>query len=175
MKTFLSVFRRFKLATALNVVGLSVAFAAFMVIMMQVEYERTFDRSHPQAERIYRADLMRGDYVMPIHSRGLLDAIVSSSPHIEAGTLINPFVGSIYVTVGEGEGRQGFRETFVTCYPDLTRIFGFSFVEGEGGCLSEPDKVIIPQSMAQRFFGGEPAIGKPIFANEAIWTKTCAP
>ena len=37
----MSVVRRFKLATVLNVLGLSVAFVAFMLIMMQVSYMTT--------------------------------------------------------------------------------------------------------------------------------------
>ena len=34
---------RFKAATLLNIIGLSVAFASFMIIMMQVDQELTFD------------------------------------------------------------------------------------------------------------------------------------
>ena len=37
IRNLLSVLRRFKMATLLNVLGLSIAFAAFMVIMMQVD------------------------------------------------------------------------------------------------------------------------------------------
>ena len=46
LRNFLNVLRRFKMASFLNIVGLSVAFTAFLVIMMQVEYERTFDRCY---------------------------------------------------------------------------------------------------------------------------------
>ena len=35
IRNFLSVLRRFKMATALNVAGLAVAFAAFIVILIQ--------------------------------------------------------------------------------------------------------------------------------------------
>ena len=38
-RNLLSVVRRFKLAAILNILGLSVAFAAFMVIMMQLKYD----------------------------------------------------------------------------------------------------------------------------------------
>jgi putative ABC transport system permease protein len=57
VRNFLSVLRRYKLATALNVLGLSVAFAAFMVIMMQVDYDRNFDRCHPNADNIFRVEM----------------------------------------------------------------------------------------------------------------------
>ena len=43
LRNFVSVLRRFKMAMLLNVFGLSIAFAAFMVIMMQVNYDYTFD------------------------------------------------------------------------------------------------------------------------------------
>ena len=46
LRNFLNVLRRFKMASFLNIVGLSVAFTAFLVIMMQVQYERTFDRCY---------------------------------------------------------------------------------------------------------------------------------
>ena len=40
LRNLLSVLRRFKMAMLLNVLGLSIAFAAFILIMMQVEYDR---------------------------------------------------------------------------------------------------------------------------------------
>lgn len=57
IRNFLSVLRRFKMATALNVAGLAVAFAAFIVILIQINFERTFDRCHPTSGRIFRVDL----------------------------------------------------------------------------------------------------------------------
>jgi len=53
IKNFLHVIRRFKLAVALNILGLSVAFAAFMVIMMQLHYDYSFDKCHLGYEKIY--------------------------------------------------------------------------------------------------------------------------
>ena len=171
LRNFLSVVRRFKTAVALNLLGLSVAFAAFLIIMAQVSYELSFDRVHPQSRRIVRADLEAGNETTAIHARALLDAILASSPHIETGTLVNPFLGDIYIIAGEGGQRRGFREPFVTCYPDITRVFGFSFLEGEAGCLGDPEKVIIPQSMAGRIFGDTSALGQSILVNEYLWTK----
>ncbi len=34
IRNFFSVLRRFKMATTLNILGLSIAFAAFMIILM---------------------------------------------------------------------------------------------------------------------------------------------
>ena len=58
IKNFFGTLRRFKMATLLNVSGLSVAFAAFIVIMMQVSYDLRFDSSIPDVDNIYRINLV---------------------------------------------------------------------------------------------------------------------
>ena len=39
IRNFIRIFQRFKLAMTLNILGLSVAFTAFMIIMMQWRYD----------------------------------------------------------------------------------------------------------------------------------------
>lgn len=172
LRNFLSVLRRFRLATFLNVAGLSVAFAAFLVIMMQVRYERDFDRCHPNADRIYRVELNSKDYTGSIIlTRPFIDVAIQSSPLIEAGTLLNPYTGVPYFTIIRGQDKIGFKETFVTCYPEITRMFHFEMKEGTADCLEEMDKVLIPESMARKFFGKEPALNERLNLEESIWCK----
>ena len=57
LRNLLSVLRRFKMATLLNVLGLSVAFSAFILIMMQVDYDRNFDRGIKDVDRIFRGEV----------------------------------------------------------------------------------------------------------------------
>ena len=65
MKTLLHNFagalRRFRLPTALNLIGMSVAFAVFLILMMQVTYEWGFDRFHQHADRLYRLEITHGE------------------------------------------------------------------------------------------------------------------
>ncbi|WP_297900847.1 ABC transporter permease [uncultured Parabacteroides sp.] len=171
IRNFINVLVRFKVATFLNVAGLAVAFAAFLIIMMQVSFERNFDRCHPNSARIYRMGLAFPDGTSLIHSRPLIESFIHSSPHIEAGTLVNPYVGEMYVTVTGKDGKQGFKEMIVTCHPEITRMFQFTMREGESSCLSDPEKALLPESMARRLFGEESAIGKQIVPDGEIWTK----
>jgi putative ABC transport system permease protein len=55
-KNILYMARRFKWATALNLVGLIVAFAAFYVLMTQVIYQVTYNKGVDDYERIYRLE-----------------------------------------------------------------------------------------------------------------------
>ncbi len=51
LRNFLSVIRRFKLAMVLNILGLSIAFAVFMIIMIQLDYDLGFDKFHNRQDR----------------------------------------------------------------------------------------------------------------------------
>lgn len=173
-RNFLFVLKRFKIATLLNILGLSMAFAAFIVMMIQVRFEYRFDRCHPNAEQIFRVDLIKENTPNSILPRAFADAVIASSPHIKEGSIITPinkWMEDRYVAVGDGEQSNGFKVPFVTCYPNITHIFGFQFTEGDLNCLKDPEKAIIPRSMAQRMFGNESAIGKQLHLKEYIWTK----
>ena len=58
IRNLISTLRRFKMATVLNILGLSVAFAAVIVIMIPVSYDLRFDSSIPDAENVYRISLI---------------------------------------------------------------------------------------------------------------------
>ena len=59
LRNILSVIRRFKLATTLNILGLSVAFAAFMVIMIQLDYDLSFGKFHKDYDKIFRVEVVQ--------------------------------------------------------------------------------------------------------------------
>jgi putative ABC transport system permease protein len=175
IRNFLSVLRRYKLATALNVLGLSVAFAAFMVIMMQVSFEYNFDRSHPTSDRVYRVNVTKEGIWAYIHPRVFTEEVIRSSPHIEAGALVLPFVSDIYFTaLNEAGEQQGFKQDLYTCHAEITRVFDFSVLYGDRDCLNDPEKVAIPLSLARTLFGDEPAVGKMLHTKRPVWSKDLA-
>ncbi|WP_288738853.1 ABC transporter permease [uncultured Parabacteroides sp.] len=171
LRNFLSVLRRFKMATFLNVAGLAVAFAAFVVILIQVNYERSFDRCHPTAERVFRVELETPGTFGLILPRGFVETVIQSSPHIEAGSLIYPYNSAIYFSVMESGEKIGYREPVYTCNPEITRVFDFPILEGDIDCLKDPDKLILPESIARKIFGDQPAVGKMLHAEENVETK----
>ena len=177
LRNFFSVLRRFSLAAFLNVAGLAVAFATFIIIMIQISFERNFDRCHPTADRIYRVELS-GEVVEAeagtfsrILPRGLIEAVIGSSPHIEAGSLIFPYSPAIYFTVTENGEREGYHELIQTCHPALTHVVDFPIIEGDIDCLNDPEKLILPESMARKIFGKQSAVGKALHAEEQIMSK----
>ncbi|MDR2118223.1 MAG: ABC transporter permease [Tannerellaceae bacterium] len=171
LRNFLSVLRRFKMATALNVLGLSVAFAAFMIILMQVEYDYTFDRSHPHADRIYRVEAcnLMGNDRASIICRPFMEAFASSSPHILAGTYTN-LPRRLFFSVESGGSKHFFLEESSTVSPGYADVFAFDMLEGDARTLDEPDRALIPESLAKKLFGREPATGRRLEGRDRAYT-----
>lgn len=171
LRNLLSILRRYRMATSLNIIGLSVAFTAFIVILIQIHYERSFDTSYPTSDRIFRVELTEASsffsYSLP---RAFVEDIIVSSPNIEAGSLLT-YSHPVYITTYKGEEKLGFREPVMSCHPDLVEVFGFSLVEGDFNGLKDPDKIIIPQSLARKMYGKESAVGKAFHLEQKLYTK----
>ena len=159
------------MAMVMNFLGLALGFTAFMVLMVQVGYERGFDRNHPTSGRIYRVDKTgtgKDDIFRNILPRGYADDILGCSPHIEAGSITCPFMGSFIFNVEGEDGRVGeaFEATLNVVYPDLFKVFGSVFAEGDASALEDFRTVAIPRSLARRLFGNESAVGRILTHSE---------
>ncbi|WP_294591265.1 ABC transporter permease [uncultured Rikenella sp.] len=164
LRNLLTVLRRFRLASTLNILGLSVAFAAFTIILIQVSYDRSFDRFHPKSDRIYRVEVSEDSTTYnALVGRKWAELIENRLPQIEAIGLRMEYgtIGNL-AKVERNGAVQGYRVDAHLIHPDFTEIFDFDMVEGRREVLQEPGQVLIPESMARKFFGSESAVGRSI-------------
>ena len=58
LRNLKSLIRRYPVAVVLNFTGLVAALLAFALIFLQADYELSFDKCHPPADRVFVAALM---------------------------------------------------------------------------------------------------------------------
>lgn len=167
IRNLLYLFKRFKTAVVLNLFGLTIAFAAFLLIVMQVDYEMNYDAMHSKSGRTFRLEANHGEFEHnAIHCLMFSDAFVNSSAHITDYSYRYPFYGGErYCQIDEvddqGEAKV-FKENFQLCLPNISDVFDFHMKEGSVECLSIRGSVLIPESVAKRLFDKQSAIGKRI-------------
>ena len=167
IRNLLYLFKRFKTAVVLNLFGLTIAFAAFLLIVMQVDYEMNYDAMHSKSGRTFRLEANHGEFEHnAIHCLMFSDAFVNSSAHITDYSYRYPFYGGErYCQIDEvddqGEAKV-FKENFQLCLPNISDVFDFHMKEGSVECLSIPGSVLIPESVAKRLFDKQSASGKRI-------------
>lgn len=162
LRNLMRIFRRFRTAMILNILGLAVAFTAFMLLMMQWNYDRQFDRNDPNADRIFRIDAQwdAGRAALSSGPYGL--AFMRSSPHIVSGCLLYLLPEDESFTI-ESDGEQRiFKDKLHKVTSGLTQVFHFDLVEGDTSALEAYDKILIPESAARRWFGQKAATGRQV-------------
>ncbi|WP_300726795.1 ABC transporter permease [uncultured Rikenella sp.] len=166
-RNFITTLRRFKLASGLNLLGLAAAFAAFVIILIQVNYEYGFDRFHAGADRIFRVEVSSARQNIPAGSYTpalplpLAEAIRDAVPQIERVAVADGRERTLNV-VAEREGnRTVYEETTREVSDEWLALLGVRMAEGDAAtALDEPGAALIPESMARKFFGSEPALGR---------------
>ncbi len=160
--------RKHLLISILNISGLAIGIACFVLIMLYVNHELNYDRYNEHYDDIYRVavDAQIGSTV--IKQLGtpapMPAAMYEEYPEIKAITRIAPRARS--VTIGErlyNEEQGAFADS------TFTEIFTLHFIEGaREKHLNEPNQVLIDRSTARKYFGDEPAYGKVINISDTI-------
>ena len=171
MKNFIAILRRYSVAMVMSFVGLVLALTAFLVLMLQVTYQVDFDKEHPTSGRIYRVDKAGAagdDIFRNIIPRAYADDIIKSSPHIIAGSIDCPFIGETVFNaiLDDGMPTFVFKSKTNVIYPDFFEVFGVEFTEGSAEALNDLSQIAIPESLAKKLYGDEPAIGHIMTHNE---------
>lgn len=174
MKTILRnlfyTLKRFRTASVLNLLGLSAAFAAFVLLMMKVSYERNFDTCYPHADRLVMLNLSeaKGSNHVSILPRGPIDYLIQQVPGIEYGTIYSP-AWSKQAFYTDPKNPQYFYEEPWAVYPDFGKIIGLKFVEGSDQEMNQPESVIISESYARKLFPKGNALGSYLYADTPDW------
>ena len=154
IKNFITLLRRYTTSSLLNVVGMSVAFAAIYLIMVQVKYDFSYDKVIPDSENIYRLEIpnwwQEGKY-MHTWNRQLPDDICAGIPEIEAGGTIETYAwsGNNY-SIKRNHTIDNLKIKTVEAEIEGLEVFHFEFIEGglENFTISS---MIISEETAEKF------------------------
>lgn len=161
MRNLLNVYCRYKWATVLNLVGLSLAFTSCYIITKQVWYEFNFNRALSDHERIYRFEQFSSTKVVYSFVRPLLLQIFENSPYIENAGMKYFAVDPILLMPEENISGKLFQKNVSRIDKGFTEVFGFKWIDGNPGEFDRAsDNIIVPASMALEIFGSEQAAGK---------------
>ena len=157
--------KKSKAHSALNVLGLAVGMAVFILIMLYVRYELSYDRYHANARNIYRVvqeqpgNVHLGSNVFAVTSGPLAGAMVRDFPEVLAATRI--WIRSdALIKVGE---KNFMEKGFYWADPQIFKIFSFPFVRGDWTTvLKDPFSVVLSEREACRLFGDIDPVGRTI-------------
>ena len=158
----------------LNLLGLSVAFVAFMITFIKVYSEFSFESMHKNKDRIYMVEFSYGDMICDnIHQRYALERLYKSSSLIEQNIILLPFLKNAEIRIkDQNQDEKAFVLNITSVTPEVTQLFDFQIINGDAGCLRDPEKVMMPASMANKLFGRIDVVGETVIPSGSVWSTS---
>lgn len=167
LRSYLKIARRNLLKdkghSAINIFGLSVGMASFLLILFYVRDESSFDKFHDDYEDIYRVTEVNysesGKTQLANTYSGIGPALQNDFPEVES--FVRLYVSE--VSVSNGLEKKFMESRFTYADSSFWEIFNFKLLQGNPKtALSNPFSVVLTESMANKYFGREDAIGKTL-------------
>lgn len=153
---------RQKVNTAMNVMGIAIGIACFLLIALYVKQEVTFDSFHEKKDNIYRAWVKEvyddGRVFNDISTPTALGPTLSRDiPEVEEFVLIRGYS----TLVGRGDARIADQVEMVTS--NFFKVFDFKLLAGNTeNPFSQLSHIVLSESYAKKYFGSSDPIGKTI-------------
>ncbi|WDE07394.1 ABC transporter permease [Thalassomonas viridans] len=145
---------REKLITAIQLLGLAIGIACFILIRLYVGHEQSYNRMFTGAADIYRLDLVR-DQNRPqaLTPMRLGNELKQNFDDVLDATRLS----SSRISIKHQQGVYSERALFVDS--NYFRFFDFDFIEGDPHtALNGPASLVLPQALAIKYFGRDTGI-----------------
>ncbi|MDQ2658042.1 MAG: ABC transporter permease, partial [Bacteroidota bacterium] len=169
LKVALRTTGRNKGFSAINFTGLSLGITCTVLIMLWVQNELSYDRFHPDGERLFEAwnreNLDDGVRCWNTTPRILAPTMTDEYPEVEHAVSFADYQMEFLVTK---EDTKFTDASGVITSTQFLSMFNFPLLAGETRtALDDPFSIVVTQQFAARVFGTEPALGKTINFNYA--------
>ena len=156
------------LYAGITILGLSVSFAAAILIGLYLRDEYTFERFIPGHERVYR---LENDLLFPGQKPVPSDRTTSTAgaflkldfPEVESVARLEDWNASLK------RGDAAFSEPIFWADPDFFKVMPFPVLAGDPvAALAAPDGLVLTRQAARKYFGQDAPIGQALQVNTAL-------
>lgn len=170
---------RYKFYSMLNILGLAMGLAAFIVIGLYLLDEWSYDKFQKDSDRLFRVtqtniwddDQEQIDALGPAVAQSLLEGV----PEIEMVTRIHN-QGNFLISVEDKAQSKvkTFDESKVFAVDsNFFQMFDFELLEGKANqVLKQPNTIVLSEESAQKYFGNQSALGKVLKVSQGKQEKS---
>lgn len=146
----------------INIFGLAIGLACFILILLFVQQEWAYDRFHTNKDGIFRViqqrPISKGQDYWSTTSPALAGALLREFPEVKAATTVEAAFNPL-LSVGD----RHFKEQGIFADTAFLHIFSFPFLQGNPEtALKTPNGIVLTASMAHRIFGDQDPMGKTL-------------
>ena len=155
-----------KVYSLINVLGLAVALAVFIIIILFVRHELSYNQFFSEPDKIYRVLITQENSAFENINELLPEPVVRQLkelyPEVEHSVMTT---GPYREKLLKGDN-EIYMDGWMSAGPEFFSIFDFKFISGKPeNALSGPNTVVITEQLANQLFETTEVVGKTITAN----------
>ncbi|HYC84474.1 MAG TPA: ABC transporter permease [Chryseosolibacter sp.] len=158
-----------KLYSFINISGLAIGVAVFLLIIRYVDFELSYDRHHQHGADIYRTVLTRylnGQFrdVIPLTGYAAGPALQADIPEIKRTARVHAMFGGAVISASPKNDATALAEDRIyLADPAFLQMFTFTAASGNlKTALDRPENIVITRSVAEKHFDSDDVVGKTL-------------
>lgn len=167
---FRNIFRN-KVYATINMVGLAMGIAAFLLLAEYISLEKSVNQFHKNLSGMYR--LINEDAAgktWPEQEPGWALQAKQRFPEVKAYCRFEDGVAKGIVSKGDNSNQSYRENTIGYAEGNFFEFFNFPLKEGTAAAFNKTNVVFISSSAAKKYFGDKEAVGQPLTLNNQFGT-----
>lgn len=153
--------------TFINIVGLSAGLASFIIVLLYLNYELSYDTWSPELENVYRVGMENEGDVQNQTPAPLASFLAEKYPKIEAATSMQG--AGEYEVLISADGKSIYHKGFASADSLFLKVFPYQLIQGDKStALNAPNSVILSEELATTLFGDTNPMGQTVKVFDAL-------
>ncbi|HEY8784511.1 MAG TPA: ABC transporter permease [Mucilaginibacter sp.] len=145
----------------INILGLAAGLSSFIIILLYLNYELSYDKWSPELNKVYKVSLQENEDFLNTTPAPLAGFIAQKYPNAEAATSLQSS-GDFEMLLTAGDNKI-YQKDVVTVDSSFFKVFPYKLVKGDvATALNTPKAVVITGELSHKLFGDTDPIGKPL-------------
>jgi putative ABC transport system permease protein len=155
IKTAMRSAKKTSVNSIIHILGFSIGIACFIIILLWVQNELSYDNFHKNGDDLYRVLVSQSSATFAPLAQALRDEL----PEAVDAARYRP-IGGRLLKYGD---KALNKNRFCVVDPSFFRMFSFSFIKGSPStALNSPDSIVLTEETAKKLFGEEDPMGKTL-------------
>ena len=145
----------------INIIGLSAGLASFIIVLLYLNYELSYDTWSPELEKVYRVGMVNEGEIQNQTPAPLASFLAEKYPKVEAATSIQG-AGEYEVLISTNK-KKIYQKGFASADSLFLQVFPYKLIQGNRNtALNAPNAIIVSEELAEKLFGDTNPMGKSI-------------